>query len=284
MKIRYTLVTFVIATLIIPNIVFAVWWNPLSWFRKSVPVSQLFSSTTQPTVEELLKKVETLQKQIDEKGPQLSQTVEIPEVIKNEPKQIIKTSVTSNDNSQLKKELEGLRNKVAKEEACRSADSILKEAHDVYDSGVRRITSEYASINELVSIIASTSQEYKIMSEDYNLLCPVPTRENIITYCMNWNSHLTYHNHTRDYSLSDDPETRKNRIFTCGINAKDLNGIIVSRADWQNNIDNLITTWTKECGRMNKNFSAEYITLQKNYNRLLELQKEYDIQAKLCKQ
>lgn len=99
MKTRNIFILFVLITIFIPQVTFAVWWNPLTWFKKSTKIIQplpAVSTTTQPTIEELTKKIEELQKQVNsasstqnEKPDKISKTIEV----KVEPK-IQETPVT----------------------------------------------------------------------------------------------------------------------------------------------------------------------------------------------
>ena len=72
----------------IPLVAFASWWNPFTWFKKTVQTTKSVSTTTQPTIEELTKKVETLQKQIDDENSIQAQNQKTtPKIIQSQPKQ-----------------------------------------------------------------------------------------------------------------------------------------------------------------------------------------------------
>ena len=59
--------------LVFPTYTFASWWNPYTWFKTSAPTIQPISPKTQQTIEELSNKIETLQKQIDNKNSSTTQ-------------------------------------------------------------------------------------------------------------------------------------------------------------------------------------------------------------------
>jgi len=73
MKTKNFLIIFITIILIIPNMVLAVWWNPFTWFKRSI---QYTSPSTQPTIEELSKEIDVLQKQINERNSVQSQKTE----------------------------------------------------------------------------------------------------------------------------------------------------------------------------------------------------------------
>lgn len=82
----------VIGILVFPQVSFAAWWNPFTWFKKSVPTQQVPEKLT-PTVEELSKKIDTLQKEVDASKTKSSSASKVVET-KPAQKPVQQVSVT----------------------------------------------------------------------------------------------------------------------------------------------------------------------------------------------
>lgn len=65
MQTRYKIVLIIlVGTLIVPQITFAAWWNPLTWFKKA-PTTQTIPDKIVPTNQDLARQINALKKQLE---------------------------------------------------------------------------------------------------------------------------------------------------------------------------------------------------------------------------